>query len=163
MCSGKVSSSCSTSGTRRVILVTNPMISHERGKERTMLKTNAYSKIKYSDRRTISPIKLNLNNRWTMFFPDSGYDIQQKEDHSWHNYEWRRAIGIQYNRYNKREESKELQHNTGIAKGRLDNLKRYWSCCRVSLVFTSTDMIISSFNTVNIFKILRKSRMDCWP
>ena len=28
-CSGKVSSSCSTSGTRRVNLVTNPEISHE--------------------------------------------------------------------------------------------------------------------------------------
>jgi hypothetical protein len=28
-CSGRVSSSCSTSDTRRVILVTNPMISHE--------------------------------------------------------------------------------------------------------------------------------------
>ena len=80
-----------------------------------MIKTNAYSKIKYSDRRTISPIKLNLNNRWTRFFPDSGYDIQ-------HNYEWRRAIGIQYNRYNKIEESKKLQHNTGIAKGRLDKI-----------------------------------------
>ena len=28
-CSGRVSSSCSTSGTRRVNLVTNPLISHE--------------------------------------------------------------------------------------------------------------------------------------
>ena len=28
-CSGRVSSSCSTSGTRRVNLVTNPVISHE--------------------------------------------------------------------------------------------------------------------------------------
>ena len=33
-CSGRVSSSCSTSGTRRVNLVTNPVISHERGKDR---------------------------------------------------------------------------------------------------------------------------------
>jgi hypothetical protein len=31
-CSGRVSNSCSTSGTRRVNLVTNPMISHEWGK-----------------------------------------------------------------------------------------------------------------------------------
>ena len=30
-CSGRVSNSCSTSGTRRVILVTNPVISHEWG------------------------------------------------------------------------------------------------------------------------------------
>ena len=28
-CSGRLSSSCSTSGTRRVILVTNPVLSHE--------------------------------------------------------------------------------------------------------------------------------------
>jgi hypothetical protein len=33
MCSGRVRSSCSTSGTRRVNLVTNPVISHERRKE----------------------------------------------------------------------------------------------------------------------------------
>jgi len=32
-CSGRVSNSCSTSDTRRVNLVTNPMISHEWGKE----------------------------------------------------------------------------------------------------------------------------------
>ena len=37
MCSGRVSSSCSTSGTRRVILVTNPVISHEWGKDGTGL------------------------------------------------------------------------------------------------------------------------------
>jgi hypothetical protein len=29
MCSGRISSSCSTSGTRRVNLVTHPVISHE--------------------------------------------------------------------------------------------------------------------------------------
>jgi len=33
-CSGRVRSSCSTSDTRRVNLVTNPVISHERGKDR---------------------------------------------------------------------------------------------------------------------------------
>jgi hypothetical protein len=33
MCSGRVSSSCSTSDTRRVYLVTNPVISREWGKE----------------------------------------------------------------------------------------------------------------------------------
>ena len=33
MCSGRVSSSCSNSGTRRVNLVTNPVISHESGKD----------------------------------------------------------------------------------------------------------------------------------
>jgi hypothetical protein len=33
MCSGRVSSSCSTSGTRRVNIVTNPVISREWGKD----------------------------------------------------------------------------------------------------------------------------------
>ena len=32
-CSGKVDTFCSTSGTRRVNLVTNPVISHEWGKD----------------------------------------------------------------------------------------------------------------------------------
>jgi hypothetical protein len=46
MCSGMVSSSCSTSDTRRVNLVTNPVISHERGKDRevfTTSRTNPWS------------------------------------------------------------------------------------------------------------------------
>jgi len=38
-CSGGVSSSCSTSDTRRVNLVTNPVISHERGKDREVFTT----------------------------------------------------------------------------------------------------------------------------
>ena len=33
-CSERISSSCFTSGTRRVNIVTNPVISHERGKDR---------------------------------------------------------------------------------------------------------------------------------
>ena len=40
MCFGKVSSSCSTSGTRRVNLVTNLVISHERGKDREVFTTS---------------------------------------------------------------------------------------------------------------------------
>jgi len=36
MCFGRVSSSCSTSGTHQVTLVTNPVIYHERGKDRKM-------------------------------------------------------------------------------------------------------------------------------
>jgi hypothetical protein len=39
-CSGRVSSSCSTSGTRRVNLVTNPMIRHEWGKDRKVFTTS---------------------------------------------------------------------------------------------------------------------------
>jgi hypothetical protein len=39
-CSGRVSSSCSTSGTRRVNLVTNPVISREWGKDREVFTTS---------------------------------------------------------------------------------------------------------------------------
>ena len=42
MCSGRESSSCSTSGTRRVTLVTNPMISHEWEKDRELFFTHIY-------------------------------------------------------------------------------------------------------------------------
>ena len=38
-CSGRVSSSCSSSDTSRVILATNPVISHEREKDREVLTT----------------------------------------------------------------------------------------------------------------------------
>ena len=40
MCSGKVRNSCSTSVTRRVNLATNPVISHERGKDRKVPTTS---------------------------------------------------------------------------------------------------------------------------
>ena len=40
MCSERVGSSCSTSGTHRVNLVTTPVISHERGKDRKVLTTS---------------------------------------------------------------------------------------------------------------------------
>jgi hypothetical protein len=39
-CSGRVGSSCTTSGTRRVNLVTNPVISHEWGKDREVFTTS---------------------------------------------------------------------------------------------------------------------------
>ena len=39
-CSGRVGSSCSTSGTRRVNLVTNPVISRELGKDREVFTTS---------------------------------------------------------------------------------------------------------------------------
>jgi hypothetical protein len=39
-CSGRVSSSCSTSDTRRVNIVTNSVISHERGKDREVFTTS---------------------------------------------------------------------------------------------------------------------------
>jgi hypothetical protein len=39
-CSGRVSSSCSTTDTRRVNLVTNSVSRHERGKDREVFTTN---------------------------------------------------------------------------------------------------------------------------
>jgi hypothetical protein len=39
-CPGRVSSSCSTSDIRRVNLITNPVISHERGKDREVFTTS---------------------------------------------------------------------------------------------------------------------------
>ena len=39
-CSGRVGSSCSSSGTRHVNLVTNPVISHEWGKDREVFTTS---------------------------------------------------------------------------------------------------------------------------
>ena len=39
-CSGRVNSSCSTSDTRRFNLVTTPVISHERGKDREVFTTS---------------------------------------------------------------------------------------------------------------------------
>ena len=39
-CSGRVDSFCSTSGTRRVNLATNPVISHERGNDREVHTTS---------------------------------------------------------------------------------------------------------------------------
>jgi hypothetical protein len=41
-CSGRVSIFCSTSGTRRVNLLTNPVISQEWGKEREVLTSGTY-------------------------------------------------------------------------------------------------------------------------
>jgi len=40
MCFGRVCSSCSTCGIRSVTPVTNPLISHERGKDRFITATN---------------------------------------------------------------------------------------------------------------------------
>ena len=43
-CSRRVSSSCSTGDTRRVNLVTNPVISHEIGKDREVFISGTYPK-----------------------------------------------------------------------------------------------------------------------
>ena len=50
-CSGRVGSSCSTSGTRRVNLATNPVISHEWGKEREVFTTSGHLLTTISYRR----------------------------------------------------------------------------------------------------------------
>ena len=67
MCSGRVSSSCSTIDTPRVNLVTNPVISHERGKDWEVFATSRtyiwpdvikHSSIKC---RTLTPKLFNQN------------------------------------------------------------------------------------------------------
>jgi hypothetical protein len=47
MCSGRVSSFCSTSGTRRINLVTNPVISHEWGKFWSLVTTRNFCSVVY--------------------------------------------------------------------------------------------------------------------
>jgi hypothetical protein len=49
MCSGRVSSSCSTIDTRRVNLVTNPEISHERGTDLEVLVYEEFANKKIVD------------------------------------------------------------------------------------------------------------------
>ena len=73
MCSGKVSSSCSTSGSRRVNLVTNPVISHEWGKYREVLTTSGRYPWSYCDADTGGDGKtfevMNVwmrNSRWIL-------------------------------------------------------------------------------------------------
>jgi hypothetical protein len=62
MCSGRVRSSCSTSDTRRVNLVTNPVISHERGKGREVLTTScpSFFDLRLSDYHVYPP-KVSFN------------------------------------------------------------------------------------------------------
>jgi hypothetical protein len=75
MCSGRVSSSCSTGGTRRVNLVTNPVISHEWGNDREVLTTSGtypwsfVTQIFHSDqpRHESESADFNLTN-WKHFF-----------------------------------------------------------------------------------------------
>ena len=72
-CSGRVSSSCSTSDTRRVNLVTNPVISHERGKDREVFTTSGHCWHRYSiavNQVVVVNISLVItnqtDNRWTL-------------------------------------------------------------------------------------------------
>jgi hypothetical protein len=54
VCSGKVSSSCSTSDTCRVYLVTSAVISHEWGKDREVLTTIGTYRVHLSHRYSIT-------------------------------------------------------------------------------------------------------------
>jgi hypothetical protein len=49
ICSERVSSSCSTSGTRRVNLVTHPVINHERGKDMEVITTSGTYRIEHEN------------------------------------------------------------------------------------------------------------------
>jgi hypothetical protein len=61
MCSGRVGISYSTSGTRHVNLVTNPVMSHERGKDREVFTTSGTYPWKYNCEPNVLSMKL-MNN-----------------------------------------------------------------------------------------------------
>jgi hypothetical protein len=61
-CSGMVSSSCSTSGTRRVNLVTNPVISHEWGKTPEVFTTSEHATLQNWTRSV--PIGITHWRQW---------------------------------------------------------------------------------------------------
>jgi hypothetical protein len=70
-CSGRVSNSCSTSGTSGVNLVTNPVISHERSKDPEVLATSFPS---FFDLRLwyyhVYPSKVSFNFYRSLLFVD---------------------------------------------------------------------------------------------
>ena len=76
-CSRRVGSSCSTSGTRRVNLVTNPVISHRWGKNREVLLKKNEKKLARSFNFTFLYIDdiLSLNNSRFGGFVDCIYPI----------------------------------------------------------------------------------------
>ena len=78
MCSGRVGSSCSTSDTRRVNLVTNPVISPGRGKDREVLTTSGtypwsyVTQIFHSGQPSHGNFNLTKRNPWfSNFFVSS--------------------------------------------------------------------------------------------
>jgi hypothetical protein len=76
-CSGSVSSSCSTSETGRFNLVTNPVISHEWGKDRELFTTSGIypwsfvTHILHSGQPSHEDFNLNKWNPWFSSFPVS--------------------------------------------------------------------------------------------
>jgi hypothetical protein len=79
-CSRRVSSSSSNSGTRRVNLVTNPVISHEWGKDREVLTTSEtypWSCDRYSITVNQTWWRLKLSKLWTSFLSDLSYKFIQ--------------------------------------------------------------------------------------
>ena len=60
-CSRRVSSSCSTIGTRRVNLVTNPVISHEWGKDRDYRLPTIVSHLNMLNYKTIKECRFSSN------------------------------------------------------------------------------------------------------
>jgi hypothetical protein len=69
-CFGRVNSSCSNSDTRRVNLVTNPVISHERGKNREVFTTSGTYPwmFEMEIRCTFVIITINIRNRYIFLF-----------------------------------------------------------------------------------------------
>ena len=72
MCSGKVGTSCTTTGTRRVTLSTNPKVSHERGKKDGILTTTRLKSLgtyfMYSTTNKILCISIKTNIVWLYLY-----------------------------------------------------------------------------------------------
>ena len=82
-CSGRLSSSCSTSGTRRVNIVTNPVIRHEWGKDRVVFTTGGtcpwsfVTQIFHSGKPS-HDFSLNKRNPWFSSFLVSSSPLSRK-------------------------------------------------------------------------------------
>jgi hypothetical protein len=89
-CFGRISSSCSTSDTSRVNLVTNPVIRHERGKDREVFTSGTYpwsfvTQIFHNgqpgrggDRKTFDDFNLTKRNPWFSSFLVSSNPLSRK-------------------------------------------------------------------------------------
>ena len=96
-CSGRVSSSCSTSDTRRVNLVTNPVINHEWGKDQEVFTTSGTYPWSFvtqifhngqprhgGDRKTFEVLKPgNITSRSLIFECPRRWKAKQKHNMCW--------------------------------------------------------------------------------
>jgi hypothetical protein len=82
-CSGKVGSYCTTSGTRRITLVTIPMLKHEWGKNRIVITTNGHLWYRYPvtvDQVVLAYVILNGVGIYIVIYVTSKINVIQKLD-----------------------------------------------------------------------------------